>query len=61
MCIQKYVCPAVYQFAHNKQDLLVEAQDSLAKASRRMKEYIDKHKRSVEFQVGDLVMLKLIP
>ena len=54
-------CPAAYRFAHNKQDLMMEARDSLAKASKSMKKYADQHRRSVEFQVGDLVMLKLTP
>ncbi|KAL0308934.1 UNVERIFIED_CONTAM: Transposon Ty3-G Gag-Pol polyprotein [Sesamum radiatum] len=34
-------CPAAYQFARSKQDLLDEAKDSLAKAQHRMKKYAD--------------------
>jgi ribosomal protein L21E len=45
----------------NKQELLEEARDSLTKAAKRMKKYADQSRRSLEFQVGDKVMLKLTP
>ncbi|CAL5371561.1 unnamed protein product [Camellia sinensis] len=54
-------CPAAYRFARAKQDMLDEAQDSLAKASKRMKKYADKGRRPLEFKVGDKVLLKLTP
>ena len=38
-----------------------EALDSLEKAARRMKKYMDCDRRSLEFQVGDKVLLKLTP
>ena len=41
--------------------MLSEAQDSLRKAQRRMKKYADQHRCSVEFNVGDKVLLKLTP
>ena len=41
--------------------MLSEAQDSLCKAQRRMKKYANQHRRSVEFNVGDKVLLKLTP
>ncbi|XP_044481390.1 uncharacterized protein LOC123207965 [Mangifera indica] len=54
-------CPAAYRFAREKTELIEEAMDSLSKAQRRMKKYADKHRRSVEFQEGDMVLLKLTP
>ena len=33
----------------------------LEKASKKMKKYADKHRRDLEFQVGDMVMVKLLP
>ena len=33
----------------------------LDKATRKMKKWADKKKRQAEFQVGDLVLVKLIP
>ena len=38
-----------------------QANESLEKAQRRMSKYADKHKWSLEFQVGDRVLLKLTP
>ncbi|XP_015064682.1 putative B3 domain-containing protein At5g35780 [Solanum pennellii] len=38
--------------------MLFEGQDNLRKAQRRMKKYLDKHHRSIEFNVGDKVLLK---
>ena len=38
-----------------------QARESLEKAQRRMRKYADKHRRSLEFQVGDRVLLKLTP
>ncbi|KAG6526884.1 hypothetical protein ZIOFF_008971 [Zingiber officinale] len=48
-------CPAAYRYAREKQELLEEAQDSLRKATRRMKKYADKKRRPLEFSVGDEV------
>ena len=38
-----------------------EARESLEKAARRMKKYADQHRRTLEFQIGDKVLLKLTP
>ena len=54
-------CPAAYRFARDKQELIEQAQESLAKAQRRMEKYANQHRRPLEFQVGDKVLLKLTP
>ncbi|RVW58793.1 Transposon Tf2-2 polyprotein [Vitis vinifera] len=53
--------PAAYKMAQSRQEMLDEARDSLEKAARRMKKYADRDRRSLEFQVGDRVLLKLTP
>ena len=53
--------PTAYRVARDRLEMLSEAQDSLRKAQRRMKKYADQHRRSVEFNVGDKVLLKLTP
>ena len=55
------VSRAAYKFAKSRQDLLDEARDSLEKASRRMKKYADRGRRPLEFEQGELVLLKLTP
>ncbi|KAK0597104.1 hypothetical protein LWI29_021866 [Acer saccharum] len=55
------LCPAAYRFARDKTELIEGAIESLAKAARRIKKYADIHCRSLEFQVGDKVLLKLTP
>ncbi|KAL5775969.1 hypothetical protein ACOSP7_013526 [Xanthoceras sorbifolium] len=55
------LCPAAYRFARDKTELIECAIESLAKAARRMKKYADKHRRPLEFNVGDKVLLKLTP
>ena len=50
-----------YKFAKTWQDLLDEAWDSLEKTSRRMKKYVDKGRRPLEFEEGEKFMLKLTP
>jgi hypothetical protein len=52
-------CPAAYRFARDRQELLEQAKDSLAKARQRMKKFADEKRRPLEFAVGDMVMLKL--
>jgi hypothetical protein len=52
-------CLAAYQFARERQELLEQAKDSLAKAQRRMKKFADEKRRPLEFAVGDMAMLKL--
>jgi hypothetical protein len=54
-------CPAAYKFAREKQELMEQARDSLAKAQRRMKKGADASRRPLEFNVGDAVLLKLTP
>ena len=54
-------CPAAYRVARDRLEMLSEAQDSLRKAQQRVKKYADQHRRSVEFNVGDKVLLKLTP
>lgn len=39
--------------------ILDELKDNLCKRQKRMKRVADKHKREVEYQVGDSVFLKL--
>lgn len=39
--------------------MFFEAQGSLCKAQRCMKKYVDQHRDSLEFTVGDKVLLKL--
>jgi len=38
-----------------------QARDSLEKAARRMKKYVDLKRRALEIDVGDQVLLKLTP
>ena len=54
-------CPAAYRFAYGKQELIEQAKDSLAKAQRRMKKSADASRKSLEFDEGDMVLLKLTP
>ena len=56
---RRSVSPAIYKFAKTRQDLLDEAQNSLEKASRRMKKYADQGSRPLEFEEGEKVLLKL--
>ena len=53
--------PTAYKFAKTRQDLLDEARDSLEKASKRMKKYVDKGRRPLEFEEGEKLLLKLTP
>ena len=55
------VSPIVYKFAKTRQDLLDEARDSLEKASRHMKKYVDQGMRPLEFEEGEKVLLKQTP
>ena len=54
-------CPAAYRYVREKQERAEEAKDILAKSVRRMKKWADESRRAVEFDIGDLVMLKLTP
>ncbi|XP_042008927.1 uncharacterized protein LOC121757445 [Salvia splendens] len=44
-----------------RSELLVELRRNLERAQRRMRDSANKHRRHVEFEVGDLVLLKLQP
>ena len=52
-------CPAAYKVTRDRLEMLSEAQYRLRKAQRCMKKYADQHRRSVEFNVSDKVLLKL--
>lgn len=47
--------------AKDKAELIETAKESIAKDVRRMKKYADIKRRPLEFQVGDKVLLKIIP
>ncbi|GKV50067.1 hypothetical protein SLEP1_g56783 [Rubroshorea leprosula] len=51
--------PAAYNWAKDWQEQLDVAKVYLDKASKKMKKWADKERRPLEFQVGDLVMVKL--
>jgi hypothetical protein len=51
-------CPTAYRFVRERQELLQQAQDSLAKAHRRMKKFLNNKRQTLEFAMRDKVMLK---
>ncbi|KAL5804307.1 hypothetical protein ACOSQ3_031107 [Xanthoceras sorbifolium] len=53
--------PGSYKLAKNWQEQADIARSYLDKAARKMKKWADKKRRRVEFQVGDLVLVKLLP
>ncbi len=53
--------PSAYKWAKGWQEQLYIAKVYLDKASKKMKKWADKKRRPLEFQVGDLVMVKLPP
>ena len=55
------VSPAAYKFVKSRQYLLDEARDNLENATIRMKKYADKGRRPLEFEQGEMVLLKLTP
>ena len=55
---RRSVSLAEYKFAMSRQDLFDEFRDSLEKASRRMKKYADRGRRPLEFEQGEMVLLK---
>ncbi|KAL5840603.1 hypothetical protein ACOSQ4_013211 [Xanthoceras sorbifolium] len=50
-----------YKLAKDWQEQADIARSYLDKAARKMKKWADKKRRRVEFQVGDLVLVKLLP
>ena len=53
--------PATYRFAKERQELFKQAQDNLRRAGKRMVKYANKKRRPLEFDVGNMVLLKLTP
>ncbi|KAJ0084803.1 hypothetical protein Patl1_29866 [Pistacia atlantica] len=53
--------PTTDKVARDRQEIIDQAQDSLRKASKRMKKYDDAKRRPLEFDVGDQVLFKLTP
>ncbi|KAL5808962.1 hypothetical protein ACOSQ3_029653 [Xanthoceras sorbifolium] len=53
--------PGSYKLAKDWQEQADIARSYLDKAARKMKKWADKKRRRVEFQVGDLVLVKLLP
>ena len=51
--------PAAHQFAHNWQEQHDLVRLYLQKAAKRMKKWADEKRRGVQFQIGDLVLVKL--
>ena len=52
---------AVYKLAKGWHEQADIACSYLEKAAKKMKKWVDKKRHQTEFQVGDLVLLKLIP
>lgn len=46
-------CPVACRYAHPQQELINEANDSLAKAIRKIKKYANQGRRLMKFSVGD--------
>ena len=53
--------PAAYKFAKGWHEQADIARSYLEKAAKKIKKWADKKRRHAEFQVGDLVLVKLIP
>ena len=53
--------PAAYKFAKGWHEQADIARSYLEKAAKKMKKWADKRRRHAEFQVGDMVLVKLIP
>ena len=54
-------CPKAYQFAKDWKQNSEVAKAFLEKASKRMKKWADEKRRPREFNVGDQVLIKLLP
>ena len=52
---------AAYKLAWSQHEMFDETRDSLKKVARRMKKYAYRDRRPLEFQIGNKVLLKLIP
>ena len=53
--------PAAYKFAKGWHEQADIARSYLGKAAKKMKKWADKRRRHAEFQVGDMVLVKIIP
>ena len=53
--------PAAYKFSKGWHEQTDIAGSYLEKAAKKMKKWADKKRRHAEFQVRDLVLVKLIP
>ncbi|CAM8878010.1 unnamed protein product [Rhodiola kirilowii] len=57
----KGASPAAFKFTKAWHEQAELARESLQKAASRMKKWADKKRRDIEFKVGDLVLVKLLP
>lgn len=55
------ICEGAEDFVKHMQEVHVEVRKRLAISSNKYKQYADLHKRFVEFQPGDLVLIRLRP
>lgn len=53
--------PSAAELITQRSELLVELRRNLERAQQRMRESANKHRRDVEFAVGEMVLLKLQP
>ena len=53
--------PSAAELIRQRGELLVELRRNLERAQQRMRDSANKHRRDVEFKVGDEVLLKLQP
>ncbi|KAH7843139.1 hypothetical protein Vadar_013087 [Vaccinium darrowii] len=53
--------PAAFKFVKGWHEQADVASSYLEKASKKMKKWADKKRRNLEYQVGDLVLVKLLP
>ena len=53
--------PTAYKFTKGWHEQADIARSYLEKAAKKMKKWADKRRRHADFQVGDMVLVKLIP
>lgn len=53
--------PSLQQLLTERDSVLTQLKVNLSKAQAFMKRYADKHRRELEFQIGDLVLVKFQP
>ena len=54
-------CPAAYKVAKSWHEQTDIARAHLDKATKRMKKWADSKRRHLEFNVGDMVLVKIVP